>query len=309
MLTKDSDDYVRLALLRALVPDLLHGDEFVAFATAGGGHPLRQGLAEVAHKIPTADLDATIRVLAPILSSATVSASTRNAFEVAAPLLQARLERGGPVDPTVVEGLVAVERLRHDHTSMNLSDAEEKALARLLARNDEVRRDLWRRRFLEASQSAQAFTHIMSPHFGDAQTEDLEWLWGLVPAQSAGNRSDARSCSNGLELAWGGRSFRSSGSNVSPDLVTYFNPVRWERSWRRSAKPITRLNGRRMRRPESRTRRRWRRADIESGGDLDALLWAWNRPRVRGLKTPVRPDWPADCGREYVRVFLAIRAA
>ena len=62
------------------------------------------------------------------------------AFEVVIPVLQARLERGGTVDPTLVEVLVAVERLRHDHTSMNLSDAEERALTRLLIRNDEVRR-------------------------------------------------------------------------------------------------------------------------------------------------------------------------
>jgi hypothetical protein len=56
----DPDEDIQVALLRVLVPELLHGDRLVRFLSKGGGAFFANALETVGKRISVPDLDATL---------------------------------------------------------------------------------------------------------------------------------------------------------------------------------------------------------------------------------------------------------
>lgn len=277
--TTDKDEYVRLALLRTLIPDLLQGTALVTFIVAGGGHALQQGLTEVAHKLSTSDLDAVIAALAAMLSKSTVNAATESAFETAVPVVKARLERSGLAEPSLVAILSAIERLQHFGGSMHLTGEEIRAFRLLLGRHDEIRRDLWIRRFQDAARSRHSLGYILHPHFGDAEARDLEWLWSLSRARSISDQGTWRIV---LQRVWDhippndrNRVIDEVGEmDLKALLTSWLENERVAKAERRKREQAE-LKKEELQRKSNEDAIATRRSKIESGDDLDALTWAW----------------------------------
>jgi hypothetical protein len=276
--TSDKDEYVRTALLRALVPDLLQGSALVTFIAGGGGHVFGQGLSEVADEFSTSDLDAIIAALESVLSNPMVTAVTAGAFKAAVPIAMARLERGGTVDPCLVAILSAIERLMHFRGSMDLAEEEEQAFRRSLEFHDEIRRELWIRRFQDAARSQHSLDGILHPHFGDAEARDLKWLWDLYCAQPPSSQGTFHVV---LQRVWDRLSCSDQSRVLDEmgDLGMKALLTSWLENEQAAAEQRRKHEEAKLRKEEAQRKSNeeaisTRRANIESGIDLEALKWA-----------------------------------
>lgn len=309
-LKTSNDDYVRRALLLALVPDLLQGEALRSFVITGGKHVFRQGLNEVAERIATPDLDAVLTALVPVLSSSTVNTATTRAFSTAVPIIRSRLGRGGACSADLIEVLSAIERLRHDRMSMNLTDDDVRSLNSLLERNTEARRALWTRRFQAAAQSSHSFENIQHPRFGDVGPGDLEWLWNLISQSKEEGGSDVLLV---LHRGWscvpaGERDRVFDGLSI-PELKAQI--ASWAEVERGLAQKLKEREEKERAEDEAARKSNEetlaaRRPVIESGDDLDALVWGWQHLEGDHAEDArLSPErLRRYVGDEYVTIFL-----
>jgi hypothetical protein len=310
----EEDDFVRFALLRALVPDLLDGQALVSFLRRGGDW-VRIGLSEVADKIGTPDLDAVLAEFVPVLMRSTVDGSTKAACEFVVPVVVARLRKRVASDTRLEEALCAVERLQRHH-DVSLSDRERKAFTRLLEEDQRVRRAVWIQRFQNASAASDDPFEHLDPLFGDVRLEDMEWLWGLVTGHVLGTFNYPRHV---LDRTWS-RLAPADRERVfgeaPPELRTYLDLLsESERQHAAKRKEFDDAQGRKLeqRRRENEQALAPRRADIECGDDLNALAWAWQHldpdshtggGSVDDPRPPNLESLSRYVGNEYLDVFL-----
>lgn len=214
-----------------------------------------------------------------------------------------------------MEALIAIERLRHDQTYMNFYDSEEQALTRLVERNSDLRRALWRLRFEQVEASAEAYHHTEHPAFGPLQPDDLEWLWELSEEQRGRSQTRARSA---LERLWGRLAAQERLTLMSgplPDALRSHLDLLAKWAVEQAERAGTHDAAREKKRAEQCRKNEEailpKRAAIESGDDLPALLWAW--PHVGGHGSDLSRVSPERLrqyvGEEYVQLFLRGMAA
>lgn len=279
LITED-DAHVRAELLKALVPGTLAGDELTTFLSAGGEHEFRYLLAQIASRIPSSDIDATLSAIRPTLVAD--DERSERSFEVAVPLAIERIRRGGgPFSAEMAQSLLQIERLsdRPSDSDYYLGIEERRKLDDVLSVNDTLRRDLWALRFRAAAEDAAMFSHLSNPRFGDLREDDLEWLH----AQEAGDGEWNGHLRFVFERIYSNipeerqREYRRR-AGLSSDLISRLERIE---QYRRDLDSRRTANDEQRSAAEAETVRnnqaalRERRTGIETGEDLHALCWAW----------------------------------
>jgi hypothetical protein len=285
----ESDEGVRVALLRSVVPDLVRGPDLSRFLTAGGGPAFGHTLGRVAARLQTSDLDTVLQELQPRLVGDTISADTQHAFEVAVQVAIARLTRPGGVPDVLLEVLVAVERLQEDHHDFYLSSENRTAIDLAVSRDDGIRRGLWLCRLKVAATDRHLY---LRPAFGDATDADIDWLVEQGQTIPVALQVVAR--------VW----TPSTTSAASTEKATaYLFDLARRRTEHEERLKVAEDEVRRREeetRLENNRQVEQQRASIESAENLGALVWAWNNLRDLGadesnldpvrLRSHVGPD-------------------
>jgi hypothetical protein len=309
-LLDSSDEDVQVALVHALLPDLLVGDRLVQFLGRGGGIVFANAVQNRGNGISVTDLDAALQALWAPLSSDAVSDETERAFHVAVSLICLRVAREQPLPQQALDILAAIERLEA-YSSFWISPADRHTVDVYLRAHAEARRNLWQRRFASSTRRARVRS-VVEPIYGDVLEEDLPWLYEIAKTEPLS-----------LDLLR-----RFVPETIQPPVPTEAKPIpdppeevrqHFEELARARASMEEAIRARAAEKKEAEEQERadlerdiaTRRAGIESGEDGNALIWAWEHLRDGGGDDQLDPvRLRAKMSEEDVELFLrGIRAS
>jgi hypothetical protein len=284
--TTDQDPYVRHALLVGLAPDLLSGNALVEFVLGNMEHPVSLALDEIGARVTPDVLDKLLGELFQRVSADNVSDETFNAFHVSVAAIIARLRNFSAFQDLHIDLLIALERLQHDHTQANFSEAEERALSEVIDRDPGLRRSLWAARFREVDRSANAYHHVQHPVFGAMKPDDLEWLSSTADERGSNDRGEA---SQTIDRVWSRLSAADRAATLSKELSPNLRKrledrMKWDEEL--DAKRAAATAKEQAKDAETRDKNRKlispKLGQIESGTDVAALKWAWGQLEGKG---------------------------
>ncbi len=272
---------IRAELVRALVPEHVSGDAVVHFLVRVDDHQLRWEVRRVIDRVALQDVDAALERLLPLLQSSTITAETESQFAIAIVLVLSRLRRDAPPALWIGDVVVALER----HWDIHFVSTEDRAeLSSLLGADSTTRRAAWEARIRRAGDGEIQML-IARPRLGPLSGDDIVWLYDQHKRASTEVLQ--------RELLWAIDGFYQTSTDATraalrarPDLpaelVTRFRETEVQRieleALERARKDTTRLEAEKTRR-ENIAALLPKRVALESGEDLQLLLWGWAKLR------------------------------
>jgi hypothetical protein len=308
-LLDSSDEGIRVALVYALLPDLLKGDCLVRFLAGGGDAFFADAVKTVGAGISVSDLDAALLMLSKPLATNTASDETKSAFEVGVALICLRVAKGGVLSEQALDVMEAIERFQW-YASFWISRVDRQSVDLYLRGDAEARRRLWLRRF--AAAEGDRVRSVMGPIYGDATSADIPWLYEL-----AGTNPFAMDLLRRLSSE-----VPSPPSPPEPPPATEVHDEVHERlaalaRERAAMQEVVRSQTIERQKAEAQERAdlekdiEARRPGIESGEDGNALMWAWDHLHNGGSDDRLDPvRLRSKVSDNYVDLFLkGIRAS
>ncbi len=278
------DDAIRAELLTALVPARLNGLALRTFLSKGGDYYFCAALATMGSHLSLGDLDSTLDALHSALRQPVHTSLSEKQFDVALPLLCARIARPSDLPANHAKLIALVDALARGGSGPNYHVQEEMALElnRLLAANPQARRATFRARVESPRDATQYWDYLHNIQLGEVKADDLAWLWDqALSASSSEERERLKLLVRRFDRL-GDEALRALlNDDGLPSGLSADISAQLEASERGQALEREREQSRREKAAQARKQNELelepRRAGIENGEDVPALTWAWHK--------------------------------
>jgi hypothetical protein len=309
-LVSSPSEWMRLALVQTIAPDILNGVALVQLVVGITERNVAYLLGHALANIGLADVDAILAALLPTITTRTVTGVTDPHLVIASALVVTRLLRDRNAAPAWIPRLLlGIEAYLGGPIYIPHETVE--AIEVQLGERSDLRRAVWDERIARATNS-EGLGELMSPKLGRAKGEDLEWFWAKQQAaadQELKNRlgwplNVARQRMSAAE-----RTEIMQRQEVPAELKAFIEVAE---SWdahltaARQAEDMKQAAEKAAHRAKNIADVQPQRAAIESGEHGQALIWAWqhlsgtdNRRGRIGTALLVE-----EVGRELAEVFM-----
>jgi hypothetical protein len=278
-LAEDPSEGVKLEVVRALVPALLHGKALVDLVVSITEWEVAFMLSEALDSASLSDIDDILSRLIERLAASPSEKEGNAQTKLLTRLTASRLRRDESTFPDVVpRALLAVESLVRGPFFVPAEVVAE--LEQQLTRRNDLRRALWERRL--ANAKAKNSSELITPRLGLAQPADIEWLMERrldLQDEAGGSRLDwvISEILNGMSQAERRELVKRAGEqSETAAWVREFESSKSRFDEIRKSESVEKDTELGRRREDNILVLNPRRELIESGTDRAALEWAWN---------------------------------
>lgn len=280
-LSTHRSEWIRLALVQSLAPETLNGTALVELVASMTSREVAYLLGYALTEVGLADIDAILARLTPTLGTSNITAATESHLEVASRLVTSRLVRSPTDIPAWLPRLLLTIELHLAGPFYISSDSTEQ-LKTLVASRPDLRRAIWETR-ISSPYDDDAVETLLSPKLGPAQPEDFEWFWArreVSDDQTVQMAVRAQLAEALRNMSLERRSELLNSQHTPPEVKAYvdvseseaahFDALRRQHEAKRAAETAAA-------RAKHIAEVQPLRAEIESGENAHALVWAWQR--------------------------------